>query len=78
MTGPELRSKRTAAGITGAVLCQKAKMARSRLSDIERGYVQPHPDEILRIFLALETLIVAKSVIEQVAVTVGWPVPRNK
>jgi transcriptional regulator with XRE-family HTH domain len=73
MVVPELRQKRIAAGIAGSLVCQRAKIARSRLSDIERGYVIPRAEEFERIALALEQLIEAKSVIDRVAASVGWP-----
>jgi transcriptional regulator with XRE-family HTH domain len=69
----DLKTKRVAAGISGSVLCAKARLSRSRLSLIERGYVNPAPEELARINTALDQLIEAKSVIEQVAASVGWP-----
>lgn len=69
----ELKSKRLAAGISGSVLCAKADISRSRLSLIERGYVCPGLKEAARIATALEHLIQAKSVIDRVAASVGWP-----
>ena len=68
-----LKTKRVAAGISGSVLCAKAGLSRSRLSLIERGYVNPAPEELARINTALDQLIEAKSVIERVAASVGWP-----
>jgi predicted transcriptional regulator len=69
----ELKSKRLGAGISGTVLCAKANVSRSRLSLIERGYVCPGPGEAARINSALDELIQAKSAIDRVAVSVGWP-----
>lgn len=68
-----IKAKRTAAGIVGKVLCNKAGIARSRLSDIEREYVIPSPQELERIDKALDELIQAKSFIDRVAASVGWP-----
>ena len=48
-------------------------MARSRLSDIERGHVLATPEELRRLNQALDSLIQAKSAIDQVATAVGWP-----
>jgi predicted transcriptional regulator len=70
----DLKAKRLAAGISGSVLCAKAKLSRSRLSLIERGYVCPASDEFTRIEAALDELVHAKSIIEKVAASVGWPV----
>jgi hypothetical protein len=69
----QLRAKRTAAGIPGRILCNRCGIARSRLSDIERGYVIPSPADLARIYAALEDLIQAKSFIDRVAASVGWP-----
>lgn len=69
----ELKAKRVAAGISGSVLCLKAGISRSRLSLIERGYTQPAPEEAVRISSALDQLIQAKFVIDQVAASMGWP-----
>jgi transcriptional regulator with XRE-family HTH domain len=69
-----LKAKRIAAGIAGSVLCKKFGMARSRLSDIERGYVTASPDQLAHLEAALNELIKAKTVIAQVATSLGWPV----
>jgi hypothetical protein len=54
-------------------------MARSRLSDIERGYVTPSPEELARTAAALGKLIEAKSSLDRVAASLGWPgVRRDK
>jgi transcriptional regulator with XRE-family HTH domain len=68
-----IRTKRTAAGIAGNLVCKKLGMARSRLSDVERGYVTPSPEELARIDAALDELIRAKSAIDRVAAALGWP-----
>jgi transcriptional regulator with XRE-family HTH domain len=68
-----LKAKRTAAGIAGSILCKKFGMARSRLSDIERGYVTASPDELARMDATLDELIEAKSAIQRTATAVGWP-----
>ena len=61
------------AGITGGVLCRKAGIDRSRLSQIERGYIQPSEEEFRRIGDALEGLLLAKKQLVAAAVKVGWP-----
>ena len=68
-----IRTKRTSAGIVGKILCIKCGIARSRLSDIERGYVTATPDELARLNAALDELIQAKSFMERVASSLGWP-----
>jgi hypothetical protein len=73
MTVKELRSKRVAAEIPATLLAARAKVNRSRLSGIERGYVQATEDEIKRLSGALEHLLRAKSYIQEAAASVGWP-----
>lgn len=75
ITGATIKAKRVAAGIPGQVLCSRAGFSRSRLSAIERGYFTPPPKEFARLDAVLEGLIQTKSVIEQVAISIGWPVP---
>jgi transcriptional regulator with XRE-family HTH domain len=71
--GIQLRGKRNAAGIAGSLVCKKAGIARSRLSDIERGYVVPSQVEIARLSVALDELTLAKQKIAAVAAEEGWP-----
>jgi transcriptional regulator with XRE-family HTH domain len=68
-----IRAKRTAGGIVGKILCNKCGIARSRLSDIERGYVTASAEELSRMDAALDELIQAKSVLDRVAASMGWP-----
>jgi transcriptional regulator with XRE-family HTH domain len=68
-----LKAKRTAAGIAGSVLCKRLGIARSRLSDIERGYVTASADELARMEAALDELLQAKAVIQATAAALGWP-----
>jgi transcriptional regulator with XRE-family HTH domain len=73
MTIEELRSKRIAAEIPATLLATKAKLNRCRLSNIERGYVQPTAQELDHLQTALEELIKAKSAVDRIAASVGWP-----
>jgi transcriptional regulator with XRE-family HTH domain len=68
-----LKAKRAAAGIAGKILCNRCGIARSRLSDIERGYITASPEELARLHAVLDDLIQAKSFIDRVAASVGWP-----
>jgi transcriptional regulator with XRE-family HTH domain len=70
----DLKLRRMAAGISGSVLCAKANISRSRLSLIEHEYISPGAEEVSRINSALDQLIQAKSVIDNVAASLGWPV----
>ena len=74
MEAQKLRAKRISSEIPGAVLCLKARISRSRLSDIELGHITVKPEEISRIETALEQLIDAKQRIKILAEEVGWPV----
>ena len=74
MTTPqELRSKRVAAEISATLLAAKARVNRSRLSNLERGYSHPTEAELQRLTRALEELIDAKAAIREAAASVGWP-----
>jgi transcriptional regulator with XRE-family HTH domain len=69
-----LKAKRNAAGIAGNLLCKKFGIARSRLSNIERGFITASPEELARLDAVLDELIRAKAVIEKTAAALGWPV----
>jgi transcriptional regulator with XRE-family HTH domain len=73
MTVKELRSKRLAAEIPATLLAVKAKVNRSRLSNLECGYLRPTEEELHRLNTALDHLILAKSAIDRVADSLGWP-----
>lgn len=70
----ELQSRRVAAEVPATLLAAKAGVNRSRLSNIERGYVQPTEDELQRLTSALEHLIHARAAIQKTAAEVGRPV----
>ena len=72
-TANALRSKRVAAEIPATLLAMKARINRSRLSGIERAYVQPTDEELQRLTSALDQLIDAKAAIQKTAAAVGWP-----
>ena len=74
----ELRSKRVAAEIPATLLAARAKVNRSRLSNLERGYGEPTEEELQRLNIALDQLFQAKSLIDRAAASVGWPVGASK
>jgi hypothetical protein len=74
MGGQEIRVRRVTARIPGRLLCLRARLDRGRLSDIERGYVQPSSDEMARLCVALEELIEARGKVAKCAVECGWPI----
>jgi transcriptional regulator with XRE-family HTH domain len=61
------------AQIPGYMVCAKAQLSRSRLSDIERGLVKPDLDEMERIHEALDSLIEARRKVQRYAADCGWP-----
>jgi hypothetical protein len=67
MKGSEPRVKRVSAGVSGAILCLKAGVGRTRLSGIERGTISMAPAEADRIEEALNELINAKKKADEVA-----------
>lgn len=71
MTGNELRTKRTTYKISGGLLCARAGIPRSRLNNIEHGYVRPRAEEMERLETTLNELIVAKRRLLDVAGEVG-------
>ncbi len=73
MHSTSIRARRIAAGIPGNLLCAKLGIQRSKLSDIEKGYVQPSRDEQQRIEQALDELTRAKNELLKVAAKLGWP-----
>ena len=73
MSIEELRTKRITAEIPATLLAIKAKINRSRLSGIERGYVQPSDEELHRLAAALNELVKTKVVMQRTAVALGWP-----
>ena len=68
----ELRSRRITAEISAIRLAGKARINRSRLSELECGHAEPTPDELSRLTMALRELIQAREVIRQAADSVGW------
>jgi transcriptional regulator with XRE-family HTH domain len=75
LTGEQLRVKRVQAGITGAVVCMRARISRSKLSEIERGLTKPTDEVLKRLEATLADLIRAKKRLAAVAEQEGWPVP---
>ena len=73
MDGQQLKRQRMAAGIPGKVICLRTRIPRSRLCDIEKGYVEPTEVEILQIEQALADLVVAREKVVAFAAKVGWP-----
>ena len=73
MSGNDLGLLRKDAGLPGHLVCIESGVGRSRLSDIERGYVHASPAEVQRIQAAIKRLAQAKSKVARVATRVGWP-----
>jgi len=74
MTAQHLRSKRAANGITGQAVCQRVGgLQRSRLSDIERGYIKSTPEELQQIDAALDSIIRDRQTLAKLAADAGLP-----
>jgi predicted transcriptional regulator len=73
MTGKELREHRNRAGLPGHFVCRVAGICRSRLTEIERSYAEPKPDEVGRILRAINDLANARDRVAKLAAEVGWP-----
>jgi transcriptional regulator with XRE-family HTH domain len=71
MIGNELRAKRAAAGIDGHTVCLRAKISRSRLSDVELDRVTAKLDELQRIASALDSIISERTQIAALAAEHG-------
>jgi transcriptional regulator with XRE-family HTH domain len=75
MDGSELRATRVRANLPGRVVCAKAGISRSRLSEIEAGYLRPSQAEIAKISAALSELDEIRNRMRSFAADCGWPVP---
>jgi hypothetical protein len=75
MSWRDIKPKRKSAGIPGSMLCQKAGIGRSKLSDLENGYVTVPDEEQQRIEAVLDELIAARRKINQLAADLGWTSP---
>lgn len=71
MTGADLKTKRSAAGIPGYAVCQVVGMSRAKLSDVERGYVTASPEELHRIDCAIEQILQTKQLLAALANDAG-------
>ena len=76
MPAQSLRTRRKSSDITATLVALKARVNRSRLSGIERGYIQPTDEEMERLQTALDQLIQAKAAIQKTATDQGWPAAR--
>jgi transcriptional regulator with XRE-family HTH domain len=74
MNGSELRARRLAAGLSGALVCSRAGVARSRLSEIEHGYVKPNAEQVSRIEKAIAELTATRGKLSKVARAAGLAV----
>ena len=74
MTGDEFRKTRMMAGIPGDLVCQRARLSRTKLCGFERGYLSLPPHELDRAETALHDLAEVKRKLCTVAAEYGWPV----
>jgi transcriptional regulator with XRE-family HTH domain len=73
VTGKTIRAKRRAHGIVGQALSKKSGYSRTWLSNLERQYITPSNEDLLRVDAALEALIAAKTELQRTAEALGWP-----
>jgi predicted transcriptional regulator len=73
MTASDIRTKRLTAGITSTLLARRAEVDRSKLSHIERGYLEPSPEELRKLERALNELVRMKKRVDAYAQRCGWP-----
>ena len=73
MHATDLKIARARLGVPGVVVSRLAGITRSRLSDIERGNVEPSPEERKRLTESIHTLTKAKEKVASFAAQVGWP-----
>jgi hypothetical protein len=66
-----LKSRHFLPGILGNILCKKFGMANCHFTAI---LVTPSPEGLYRIIATRDELIRAKSVIERIAVALGWSI----
>jgi len=71
--GEDVRNERRSANIAGRLLCVRAGISRSKLSEIEAGHIEPSAAEKERLRRALQELLKARKEVEIVAQKVGWP-----
>lgn len=71
--GQVVRDRRIHARLTGLLVSARSGVGRSRLSDIERGYIIPRAEELVRINAAIDSLNEARRAMERTASEVGWP-----
>jgi transcriptional regulator with XRE-family HTH domain len=72
-SGKLLRQKRIEKGLAGSLVSGRSGVSRTKLSDIECGYVLPSEDEVSRINAAIEFLADTRKLMEHAAVEAGWP-----
>jgi transcriptional regulator with XRE-family HTH domain len=71
MTGRIIRAKRMAAGIPGYAVCQRAGTTRSRLCEIELGYVIASAEELRHIAEAIDQILRTKERLAELAGEAG-------
>ena len=76
MTPNTFRARRRSAGITGQMVCIRARIGRSKLSEIEAGTVKPSEVEMQKLETALSDLVGAQAKVRAAAAEAGWPSDR--
>jgi transcriptional regulator with XRE-family HTH domain len=71
VTASDLRAKRAASNISGQSVCRIARISRAKLSDIEREYISPTPEELQRIDGAINQILRTKQDLTGLAAKAG-------
>ena len=71
MSGKDIRAKRVSAGLTAVLVCTKARINRSRFSDIERGHIAARDEELRRIDSAIAEIISTRRKLTELAQEAG-------
>jgi transcriptional regulator with XRE-family HTH domain len=68
------RKRRLDYRIPGAVVAMRAGISQGRLSNIERGYCTPKPEEVAALNATLDDLVAKKAKLAEFALQIGYPI----
>jgi transcriptional regulator with XRE-family HTH domain len=72
MTGYELKMQRSTAGVTGDALCKRASISRTKLSNVERGYLILTQEESEKLHKALDEIVAGRKQLIELAAALGF------
>jgi transcriptional regulator with XRE-family HTH domain len=71
MSGHDLKQRRITSGVSGDTLCKRAGISRTKLSNIERGYVVLTPPDAEKIIQALDDIVSGREKLIALASSLG-------